>query len=89
MQDWGNDDFFKDLFRHFPKTLAALNEVVKRSSSTLPTDQATLAALDSAAFDEASIIPLARYRLNVYSRLSIPIYISFTDRDELTIRRRQ
>ena len=89
MQDWGNDDFFKDLFSHYPRTFAALNEVVKRSSSTIPTDQATLAALDSAAFDEASVIPLARYRLNVYSRLSLPIYLSFTDKDELTIKRRQ
>ncbi len=88
VQDWTNDDFFRDILEKYPRTSLALKEIVRKSSATIPTDQLTLTALEQAAFDEASVIPVARYRVNVFSRLSAPIFLVFTDKDELTFKER-
>lgn len=88
LQDLLSHSSLAGIFQKYPKTEKALTGIRQKSASTVPPDKVTLQAFDSAAFDEASIAPVGRFGLLLFSKKSSPIELAWTPQDELTFRRR-
>jgi hypothetical protein len=89
-QDVASHQNYKVLLESsYPRTFAAALKIAQRSAATIPVDRETLSALEQAAFDERSIVPLARYGVRVYSRRTSPVTLLFTPKDELSFEQRR
>jgi len=84
MQDAASSPFYQQFLAAFPATTAALKTIAEKSAATIPVDNVTLRALDKAAAEEVSVIPLGRVRVPLYSRKTSPVEVVFTTADEIT-----
>lgn len=71
------------ILKHAPKTTSILKVIATRSAATIPVDQITLKNFEVSSFSEASLIPLARRRLNAFTKVGLPICLVWSDKGEL------
>jgi|GEM_PF-2731809 len=77
-----------EVWRKFPATQSALLKSRDRSAATVPVENATLLAIETATREEVSVVPVGRYRNSLFSRKSLPIELVFTPENEITFKRR-
>jgi|GEM_PF-3695951 len=87
-QDISSNKLLVNFLNGHQKTTAALNTIMKKSSSTVPTDNVTLQNLEESVFEEQSIAPIVRFELKLFSRKTSPTELGWTASDEWILRRR-
>ena len=88
-QDILDDDYYAQTLKAYPRTYRALEKARSLSAATIPVDNETLQELEKATQEEISVVPVARYVVNVFSKKDSPIELVFTAEDEQTFRRRK
>ncbi|NDG84959.1 MAG: hypothetical protein EBX52_07985, partial [Proteobacteria bacterium] len=75
LQDLLNWSESSILFAKAPGTLASLKRIMHDSAATIPPSGSVLSAFEGAALEEASFAPVARRRLQSYSKKGVPVQL--------------